>query len=229
LLPASFAPGQGGVVIQDELFLPAWVVDLEAYRRWARTEAYPRRGWVSYLHGQIWVDLAMEELFTHNQVKGAYAKTIMNLPDYETRGLFVLDRMLLTNVRAELSTEPDGLFFLWKTVQDGVLRLLQETEGRILELEGTPDMVLEVLSKYSERKDTVLLRELYWKAGIPEYWLVDARGENPRFDILSHAKEGYVPVSATDGWLHSNVFGAQFRLSRHLNPLGKPNFVVATR
>jgi hypothetical protein len=29
-------------------------------------------------------------------------------------------------------------------------------------------MVLEVVSKYSVYKDTVLLPDLYWKAGIPE-------------------------------------------------------------
>lgn len=221
-------PDQGGVVFQDQLFIPAWVHDLESYRRWAKSPDYPTHGWVSFLQGQIWVDLTMEELFTHNQVKGAFAKAIMTLPDYDRLGMYVLDRMLLTNISADLSTEPDGLFAFWKTIQDGLLHLIQ-TEDRIMELEGAPDMVLEIVSKYSQRKDTVLLRDLYWKAGIREYWLVDARPETARFDILCHTSTGYVAAPSGEGWVFSQVFAGHFQLTRHLNPLGKPLFVVATR
>ena len=38
--------------------------------------------------------------------------------------------------------------------------------------------------KTSVPKDTVLLRELYWKAGVTEYWLVDVRDGNLSFEIL---------------------------------------------
>ena len=40
-------------------------------------------------------------------------------------------------------------------------------------------MVLEVVSKTSVRKDTVVLPQLYWKSKIPEYWLVDGRPGSP--------------------------------------------------
>src|SRR5256885_8764701 len=53
-------------------------------------------------------------------------------------------------------------------------------EEGYLELEGTPDMVLEVVSESSVQKDTKRLRQLYWQAGIREYWLVDARREPDR-------------------------------------------------
>ena len=59
------------------------------------------------------------------------------------------------------------------------------------EFEGTPDMVLEVVSATSVRKDTEILRDLYWRAGIQEYWLVDARGDEPLFSILRHTARGY--------------------------------------
>ena len=36
-----------------------------------------------------------------------------------------------------------------------------------LELEGVPDMVLEVVSRSSVRKDTVLMRQAYWRAATP--------------------------------------------------------------
>ena len=43
-------------------------------------------------------------------------------------------------------------------------------------MEGTPDMVLEILSDTSEQKDLVDLPANYQTAGIPEFWRIDARG-----------------------------------------------------
>ena len=94
------------------------------------------------------------------------------------------------------------------------------------ELSGSGDMVLEVVSKYSVRKDTVLLRDLYHKAGFTEFWLVDARGAEPHFEILRHAEKAYTPVDPVEGWSHSSVFERGFRLVKQINPLGQPQFLV---
>ena len=117
----------------------------------------------------------MEEFLTHNQVKAAYDYAIMSVVNPASLGRYVPDRMLLTNSGANLNAEPDGLFFTWDTLRSGRLRLVEREGQGIMELEGTPDLVLEVVSKSSVRKDTVILRDLYYKAGIEEYWLVDAR------------------------------------------------------
>ena len=53
-----------------------------------------------------------------------------------------------------------------------------------MRLEGSPDLVIEVVSDGSVRKDMVRLRDQYWQAGIQEYWLIDVRGEHLLFDIL---------------------------------------------
>ena len=99
----------------------------------------------------------------------------------------------------------------------------RESQG-IMELEGTPDQVLEVVSKTSVRKDTVLLRDLYFKAGIPEYWLVDARKSPARFDIYRHTADGYVATRRRDGWLKSAVFGKQFRFVESKDRFGDPAY-----
>jgi Uma2 family endonuclease len=98
-----------------------------------------------------------------------------------------------------------------------------------MELEGTPDGVLEVVSKTSERKDKVVLRELYWKAQIPEYWLVDAHSDPPQFDILRHTPTGYEPTPSNGGWLRSEVLSKEFRLMCQVDPLGHSQFVVEVR
>jgi Uma2 family endonuclease len=82
------------------------------------------------------------------------------------------------------------------------------------ELEGAPDWVLEI---GSVGKDTVRLRKGYHRAGIPEYWLVDARGENILFQILHYQQSGYVASPFREGWLRSKVFERSFRLDRKMN------------
>jgi Uma2 family endonuclease len=90
-------------------------------------------------------------------------------------------------------------------------------------------MVLEVVIASSVQKDTVVLRQSYWQANIPEYWLVDARRGPIRFDILRHAGKGYVATRKRDGWLKSAVFGKSFHLSQRVNAVGHPEYSLAVR
>lgn len=217
------------VVIEDNVCIPAWVDDLESFRRWARSHEFPDHGSFSYLNGEIWVDLSMEELFSHNQVKGEFTAVLGAIVKLLQLGYFICDRMLLSHPLANLSTEPDGCFCFWETVKSGRLRFIPGSQGGYIELEGTPDMILEIVSRSSVKKDTERLRELYWRAGITEYWLVDARGESPRFDIFRHWKDGYLPTDAQDGWLPSTVFGHAFKLTQQADPLGYPLYQLQRR
>jgi Uma2 family endonuclease len=227
-LPAVAPPRRAvvDVVVEDKITIPGWIDSLEAYRRWAESDDYPQSGWVSYLDGKIWVDANMEEFLAHNQVKYAFNGMFFNLLAQEPTGRFVPDRMLLVNEAANLATEPDGLFFLWATVQTKRLRLVPGKKSGYTQLEGTPDSVLEIVSNSSETKDLVALRELYWKAEIPEYWLVDARRDSITFDILRRAAEGYQATPLAGGWVRSEILGHSFRIERTVDPLGLAQFVV---
>ncbi len=88
------------------------------------------------------------------------------------------------------------------------------------ELEEVPDWGLEIVSDHSVRKDTVFLREAYHRAGVPEYWLIDARGEDQSFQILLRRKTGYAASPIRDGWQRSKVFERSFRLERVLDEFG---------
>jgi Uma2 family endonuclease len=217
------------VVVENKITVPGWVNSLAEYRTWAESDNYPTSGWVSYLNGTIFVDPNMEELLTHSRVKQAfnfiYGAVLLEQP----LGFFIPDRMLLVNEAANLSTEPDGLFYLWETMKSGRLRPVPGKKSGYTQLEGTPDTVLEIVSDGSVTKDLVQLRELYWKAQIPEYWLVDARGDEFRFDILRHTPEGYQETPKEDGWVRSEVLGRSFRFERSIDPVGMPLFTVATK
>jgi Uma2 family endonuclease len=226
LLPESnWQPSPASViVIGDQVRIPAWVKDLESFRRWARSDEYPEHGWFSFLHGVLWVDLSMEQLFTHNQVKGVFTIVVGGLVRSINLGYSFVDRILLSNPAADLSTEPDAVFTSWDAVKSGRVKLIPGAEEGYVELEGTPDMVLEVISPTSVRKDKEWLRDLYWRAGIPEYWLVDARGTTLEFLILRHTSRGYVATRKQNGWVKSAVFGCAFQLTRQTDPLGNPQY-----
>ncbi len=216
------------IMFEESVRIPADIVDLESFRRWARSEEFPEQGWLSYLRGEIWVDLSMEQLFTHNLVKTCFTVVLGGLVEASKRGYFFSDRARLSNPDVDLSTEPDGVFVSYTTVEGLRVRFLEGKEGHV-EIVGSPDMVLEVVSSKSVRKDTQVLRGLYWEAGIPEYWLVDARGKTPRFDLLRRGRRGYTATRPQEGWLRSGVFGQSFRLTQQPDPLGHPHYTLAVQ
>ncbi|MFL5244653.1 MAG: Uma2 family endonuclease [Gemmataceae bacterium] len=230
VLPSTPAPSlrRGKVVINDQIAVPGWVEDLGSYRRWIYSGEFPERGRIGFLHGEVWVDLSMEEFFTHSVVKAAFSFLFLTLQE-TGKGRFVPDRMILTNESADLSTEPDGLFYFWSTIQSGKLTLVERHDGTCLELCGSPDVVLEIVSKNSVRKDTMELMDLYWRAGIPEYWLVDVRKDLDRFDIFSRGASAYEQSPIQDGWVSSKIFNVQLRLERKIDPLKHPLFKVLSR
>jgi Uma2 family endonuclease len=204
--------------------IPEWARgSLASFRRWATSDDFPERGWYAYLEGDLWVDLSMETL-GHNQVKTKIGAVLTLLADDAGIGRFLGDRMRLTNVDAELSTQPDGMFISDEAVKRGRVRLEQGEES--LEVQGTPDMVLEVVSPTSEEKDTVILRDLYWRAGVPEYWLADPRGDAVAFDILRRGRKGYAAARKQAGWVKSSVFGKSFRLTRRDDAKGYPVYAL---
>lgn len=215
------------VFVQGRVVIPAWVDDLDSFCRWRVAGGAAEPGEFAFLDSTIWVDLSMEEFLTHNQLKAAFDYALMSVVQPSSLGRYVPDRMLLRHTGANLSAEPDGLFFTWETLRAGRLQLIERPGLGIMELNGSPDVVLEIVSKTSVTKDTELLPELYWRAGIAEYWLADVRDGKRSFQILQHTPQGYVGVQAVDGWLTSDVLGRRFQLQARLDPLGHPLFAVA--
>jgi Uma2 family endonuclease len=216
------------VVVLGKIRVPSWVVDLDSFCRWACSEEYPEEARCSFLNGEIWVDMSPERIYTHNQVKGEFTIVLGRLVKAKRLGRFVPDGMLLRNDQAGLSTEPDGTFISFKSFKSGRVRVVNGGPAADV-LIGTPDMVLEVISDSSEDKDTEKLRQLYWEAGIPEYWLVDVREGQLHFDILRRGKKGYLETRPQSGWLKSKVFNKAFRLTVEPDELGEPEFTLSVR
>lgn len=212
-----------------QISIPSWVVDLDSFRRWTDCTDFPEKGHIWWLCGEVWIDMSKEQIFTHLAVKTEMYGVLGGIAKTSKRGLFLPDGLLLSNFAADISGNPDGTFLTFETLQSDRIRLIEGKEGGFVELQGSPDMVLEILSTSSEHKDLVLLRQAYWQAEIREYWLVDARCEPLRFDILYHTPHGYAVRRKKDGWMKSEVFGKSFRMTQSTNLVGHPQYSLEVR
>jgi Uma2 family endonuclease len=218
------------IFIEDQaVHIPTSLVDLESFTRWTDSKEFPDDGRICYLDGEVWVDMTREQLFTHLQVKAQFNFILVGLAEAEGHGLYFPDGLRLSNAHANFSVVPDGVYVSHGTLRSGRARLIKGVRGGYVELQGSPDLVLENVSSSSTKKDSVRLRRAYWQAGISEYWLVDARKEPSTFDILRHGARGYVASRKQGAWVKSGILGKAFRLTRKTDALGYPKFTLSVR
>ncbi|MGL4549925.1 MAG: Uma2 family endonuclease [Gemmataceae bacterium] len=209
--------------------VPEWVNDLESFRRWSDDDAYPEYGRIAFLRGALWIDMSKEQLFTHNAVKAEVNSRLYALTRAERLGRYFHDGAFVSNEAANVSNQPDGVFVSSADLAGGRVRVIEgRTRGHV-ELEGTPAMVLEVASDSSVDKDTVVLRSAFAAAGVGEYWLVDARSSEIRFDLFVLAKKAYRLPRKAAGWSYSPAFSRYFRLMRSDAGDGFAEFTLEAR
>jgi hypothetical protein len=175
------------IQLEEDVRIPADLTDVQAFRRWAVSDDFPPRGRFAFLRDVLWVDLCMEQIFSHNQVKEEMGRILGGLVKSGGLGYFFVDGAFLSHPEVGLSTQPDGLFVRYDTLQKGRVQLVEGRDGGYVELPGAPDIVLEVVSAKSVHKDTVALRRLYWEAGVPEYWPPISTGPNDRTQYPHYA------------------------------------------
>lgn len=219
--PAAAPKRLSGINLADEAFIPLGITDLASFRRWADSELYPDRGKFHYLQHEIWVDLHPEPLFTHNLVRTSLTSTLSELRD---DGYFFMSGIRFSHVAADLSAQPDLVFVSFAAIQQGKVQFVRGRLGGYVELEGSPELVVEIISPSSLRKDTEVLREMYAAAGIAEYWLIDARTTSPSLQILTLKEGAYQPGSESAENQISQVLARQVALVQDTDPLGHPRY-----
>ncbi len=227
-LPIPSIPRQRGrVVVAESVWIPEWIDDLESFRRWADSPDFPDDGRISFLEGEIWVDVSMEQLFTHNAVKSELARVLHGLAKTDRQGYFFTDGVRLSHVAAELSTVPDGLFVSNLGLDAGRVEIRSGRVHGHTEIVGSPDIIIEIVSDSSVEKDTQHLPQLYHRANITEYWLIDARTPDVSFTIGTCTSDAYAR-SETD-WQHSAILNREFRFVQETDPRGYPDLTLETR
>lgn len=95
-----------------------------------------------------------------------------------TRRLFrALDPLLVKAGRGELFWAPVGVEFpvTGEGVEPDLMFVSAERRGIVGKdwIRGAPDLVAEILSPSTARRDRSKKRDLYERHGVPEYWIVD--------------------------------------------------------
>lgn len=79
---------------------------------------------------------------------------------------------------------PDLMFF----------RKGNEPHEEAADFRGVPDLVVEVLSPSTRRRDRTVKLEAYREAGVPEYWIADPKARTVVVHRLSEDRKSYVEL-----------------------------------
>jgi Uma2 family endonuclease len=189
------------------------------FRRWALSDEVPEKLPLAFINGEVFIDMSKEEIQTHALVKTVVGGRFFQINEEIDFGHVFINGVFVSNVAANVSNNPDLVAISYRSLKVGRVRYIERQE-RVLEIEGSPDLTVEIVSDSSVVKDTRDLRQAYYRAGIREYWLIDARGDDILFEILHWRKSGYVAASIQSGWQKSRVLRNSFRLTRKRDRAG---------
>jgi Uma2 family endonuclease len=212
------------VIFEEHVRIPLGLATITDFRRWALSDAFPQTGRIDFVCGDIEVDMSPEELFSHGTLKGEiYATLLARVKKYDLGFLFT-DSTRVSHDEAAVSSEPDIVFLSHEALDAGRVRLVPKASGepdRYVEIDGSPDLVVEIVSDASYTKDTQRLIKAYYHAGIQEYWIIDARGKALIFQLHGRGAVRYEPVGTdTDGFQLSAVLGCRYCLVRRRSSRG---------
>lgn len=214
-------------IFESRVVVPLDLAGLDDFRQWAASPDFPESGRIDYLAGTIEVDMSPEDIFCHGVLKSEVAAVLQRRIKSGGLGFLLIDSTRVVCAEANLSVEPDIVFVSHASIRDGRVRFVPKATGepgRFVEIEGPPDIVVEIVSDTSVEKDTVRLPQAYHAAGVQEFWLLDARIRPATFLIQRWTAAGFVPVGDEGGLQPSGPLGCGYRLDSRGNALGGQDF-----
>jgi Uma2 family endonuclease len=211
--------------------IPQAAFQFEGFRAWTLSDDFPEEGRIAFIDGEVFVDMSKEEITTHAILKTEIGRALAQICIDQPIGMVLIDGARVANKAANVSNVPDIVFVSFDSVESGRVTLTpaKQDSDRRVEVVGSPDVVVEIVSDSSVGKDTQRLRSAYHAADIPEYWLIDARGDRIVFQILLHRRTGYTASPERDGWVRSRTFDREFRLVREANRIGLWTYRLESR
>ena len=206
------------VAVYDAPAIPPSAALLEGFREWSRSDDFPESGRIDFLAGEVEIEMSPEDLYTHGTVKTAIVAELFDRIARSSKGFVFADSTRVSSPISDLSAEPDVVVVLLSSFDQGRVRHIPAAgkgPGRFVELEGAPDLVVEILSDSSVGKDTRRLPPRYAAAGVVELWQVDARGAELQFDVKVLENGAYRNARRdAAGWAHSPLLASRIRLTR---------------
>jgi len=98
-------------------------------------------------------------------------------------------------------TPTDVVLSKFDVVQPDLLYVSESRRGIIARenIQGVPDLVVEIISEGTRKTDEVIKRRLYERSGITEYWIVDPEVEAVRIYRLHEGKYQRVELTREAG------------------------------
>jgi Uma2 family endonuclease len=212
------------VALSDECEIPLSIRSLAEFRDWALSEARPDRGRIDYLAGRIEVEMSPEDAWFHSVPKSALTATLHATLRARGLGTVFSDGMRYSHDEAGLSVEPDLMLILHETLRGGRATLIPKSgcqQNRYVEIQGAVDLVVEIVSDSSVKKDLHRLPPAYFAAGVAEFWLVDVRPGQFLFQIHHRGDTGWIATPPReDGSQRSTVLDRWYRLEQQELPGG---------
>ena len=93
-------------------------------------------------------------------------------------------------------------------VQPDLLFVSTERSGIIGEqrIEGAPDLIVEILSPGTRRRDLVVTAQTYERCGVPHYWVVDPKRKRLEAFVLEHGEYRQTHVVAAPNTFEPPAF-----------------------
>lgn len=212
------------LILEHDFAVPMDVRTVNDFRRWALSDEFPESGRIDFIKGGIEIDMSPENAFTHGSPKIELIRVLSEVVRSGDLGYLFSDRMRCSSVPANLSTEPDIVFISHDALDSGRVKLIEQVGGNqddYIEIEGPPDLLVEIVSKSSVAKDTKRLPSAYFKAGVGEFWLVDARRKALSFVVHCRGQRRFVAQPSDGrGFQQSEVLQRRFRFDRQRDRRG---------
>lgn len=204
------------------LRVPAEAMTFAGFNRWIMSDRVSDRWRVARVRGELFVEMSPEEIQSHGQLKTEIIRALGTFVKLRSLGRVYADRTLITNAEADVSNEPDCTYVSHDAIRSGRVRWVptESDQTRFMSLAGSPDLVVELVSRSSVVKDNEVLKDAYEAAGIREYWLIDARRDLMSVEIFTLSGKEYLPVPVSGGSWSSPLFGVSFQLSRKKDEFG---------
>ncbi len=110
--------------------------------------------------------------------------------------LRILDNFVEKNKLGEVFDAPyDIIFSDINVVQPDIIFISNENMRIITErnVQGSPDLVIEIISEGTRKTDKVIKRRLYEKFGVKEYWIIDPVVDT--LEVYKPTERGYKKVA----------------------------------
>src|SRR5436190_4812625 len=117
--------------LKDETFrIPRDAHTLAGFRRWVLSDDFPEKQPVMFLKGEIFLYMPKEDVFTHSAIKTPVAVELGGLFQQLVLGDFFINGVLVSNVDADWSGNPDMVGILWQSLESGKVRYVTNEKDR---------------------------------------------------------------------------------------------------